>query len=453
MPIEWGPPGRARCVFSWRAVGIQLENVDLGVTPGGPERRRTTWLRTAIALVVAGGLVLVAQAARPDDEVDVAVEETTTTTGVTTPSDPERGSEVIPAPIALGAPDDGKDSVGLPITVEPATGLVDGQLVTVTGSGFPAGEAVGVVMCTKEAGRDHGARGVEACNLGRFAQGDADDQGVAVVRFAVQRILALDGQEVDCASEPARCIIGMGLLSDYDRSGGFALGFDPDAPLPPPPTMELAKTEGIADGETVDAVITGLPSDGVFLQLCEIGTSDRCIDLQSLPVDDEGSYRGGVQLWRSFGVHHQPAGLPPNVDCAVSRCALRLVGEMPGNRIPPEAVLGFDATRGGRDAPTAELLRPGPFGPADTIEVRVVGVDERTWSDANICFDDGACYGFGQSSGGPAGARIEIDLGTTEIRDGCTCLIQFSAHRSDASGSRLGPPPLFPDPITVTITG
>ena len=432
------------------AMAVQLDRVDLGPTPDGPDGSRIPPAPTVIGILAVLALVVAALVLRTDDDIEVAVEETTTTDPAAT-TVPGEGSG--PAPLALGAPDDGMDSVGLPVSAEPATDLVDGQLVTVSGSGFPAGEAVGVVMCTREAARDHGGRGVEACNLGNFAQADADSQGVAVVEFAVRRMMTLDGQEVDCASERGRCIIGMGLLSDYDQSGGFALHFDADAPAPPPPSMELAKTSDIADGETVDAVVTGLvPGGHVAVQQCEVLEPDRCVDLGAVVAGDDGVHRGGIRLWRTFGAHHQPGGMPPNVDCAVSRCQLQLLGETVGGRTLAPVELGFDPASGARVAPVAELVRPGPFGPTETVEIRLTGTDEGTWIDANMCLDTGECFGFGQSSVWPGGSAIEVDLRQLRGHAGCECAITFAGYRGGDGVTLSGPPPLFPDPITITIT-
>ena len=41
-------------------------------------------------------------------------------------------------------PRDGKSSIQLPLTVEPSTGLHDGQTVTVSATGFVPGESVGL---------------------------------------------------------------------------------------------------------------------------------------------------------------------------------------------------------------------------------------------------------------------------------------------------------------------
>ncbi|HEX4901193.1 MAG TPA: neocarzinostatin apoprotein domain-containing protein, partial [Acidimicrobiales bacterium] len=226
--------------------------LELGAQP--PDRRRRLGpLAVAVGSLLA--VVAVAVLVGPDGDGEVAVEEATTTTGVPGHAP---GRDAFPAPLALGAPDDGKESVGLPVRADPSTGLVHGQQVTVTGTGFPPGESVGVVMCAKEAGRDHGARGAEACNLGRFAQATSDADGTATVTFAVSRLVVLDGVEIDCASEPGRCLIGMGMISDYDTSGGVLVDFDPSVPLPDPPTATLERTTDLVSGEPVGLRVTGL---------------------------------------------------------------------------------------------------------------------------------------------------------------------------------------------------
>ena len=67
----------------------------------------------------------------------------------------ENGNK-LPAPQAglltpLG-PHDGRDSIQLPVAVEPNVDLSDGHRVTASSTGFVPGERVGIVQCASEAG-------------------------------------------------------------------------------------------------------------------------------------------------------------------------------------------------------------------------------------------------------------------------------------------------------------
>ena len=86
-----------------------------------------------------------------------------------------------PEPGALTplGPNDGLDSIQLPITVEPNVDLRDGDTVTASGPGFVPGEQVGIVQCAREAGgeaREQRA-GIDACTIGTVQYADADDDG------------------------------------------------------------------------------------------------------------------------------------------------------------------------------------------------------------------------------------------------------------------------------------
>ena len=74
-----------------------------------PPRRRRRFGPLAVAVSSVLAVVAVVVLVRPDDADDgdaVAVEEVTTSTAV-----PDRERDAVPTPIALGAPDDGKEEV------------------------------------------------------------------------------------------------------------------------------------------------------------------------------------------------------------------------------------------------------------------------------------------------------------------------------------------------------
>ncbi len=429
--------------------------VDIAPALAASRRRSRQPMAIAAAVVAALALIAGVVALQPEDEgdVDVAIDED----GLEDRADDDRPApdfDNAPAPIGLGAPDDGKDSVRLPIVAEPATGLVDGQTVRVSGQGFPPEESVGVVMCTKEAGQDHGARGVEACDITHYASGTSDAQGVASVDFDVRRIIRLDGEDVDCASEPGRCIIGMGLISDYDQSGGVAVDFDPSVPLPDKPTVELSKSENLVDGETVRVTATGL-EPGAPITMSQCATTDRgpgCTDSAALDgvADASGTFEGSVRLWRTFGAYG-PDG-PSNFDCAAVSCTLAVYSDLASSWPLPEPVLTFDPSRGGRVPPTLRVVDVGPFAVGDDFRVEVAGAPGGQYVELQLCdLDSSECagWGSGEIAGNPTVLEVSIDEegACTE-----TCRLTAFLHRMDG-GAQSGPPLLFPEPIPVPITG
>lgn len=413
--------------------------VELGAP--GPAARPRRWRPLAVASAMLVAVVGLAVAAGPSGEA-----------GPDQAADRDAGE--FPTPIDLGGPRDGKQSIALPVRVEPATGLIDGQEVTVTGTGFPAGASVGAVMCTREAGRGHGSRGVEACNIIHYAQATADATGVAVATFAVRRLVVLDGQEVDCASEAGRCLVAMGMISDYDTSGAAAVDFDPAVPLPAPPTVTLERTTGLADGEVVELRATGLvPGATLSWEVCSHDSRCGGSGFTQATADDGGRLRTDIRLWRQVGV--RGPGSEGTLDCAVDPCRLHLHGEAAGGRALPALDIAFDPARGGREQPTATLLAEGPFAAGEEVPIRVDGLPAGAIVDAMVCHPGGgecAGAGSGASEGGTAVITLLVPATGPQWPGACErCPVTFDTYPSEDPGNL--PPMLNADPLWVTIAG
>lgn len=409
---------------------------------GGPMGERRIGGRWA-PLVVSLGTVVAAAAliwwVGSGGDAEVSVEETTAT------------AAPFPTPIALGAPDDGKESIGLPVRAEPATGLVHGQQVTVTGTGFPPGESVGVVMCAREAGRDHGARGADACNLGRFAQATSDADGVVEVAFVVSRLVVLDGVEIDCASEPGRCLIGMGMISDYDTSGGVRVDFDAGSPLPDPPTATLERTTDLVSGEPVGLTVTGLlPGSPLSVEVC---AQDACggFPVITETAGDDGVLDAEIRLWRAFGVHASEPGQRGSVDCARDPCRLSFHGDVAGGRAIPPVEVRFDPAVDEPTVPVATVLVEGPFSPGDVVPLRITGVPAGARMDVSSCPPSGAqCAGVGGTADDEGVVDVELRLPRAADVPSCECMLVFGAYwERETTGDER--PLLHPDPIPITV--
>lgn len=430
---------------------IDLAPAGASIGTDAPRSRAVLVALAVVAALAAAVLVLV-----PGEDAEVAVDED----GTTTTSDPEREPEAdgrdagaFPAPLALGAPDDGKASVGLPVKAEPAIGLVDGQTVQVTGTGFPPGESIGVVMCTKEAGRDHGARGVDACNIGRYASTTADADGVATVGFEVRRLVVLDGREVDCASEAQRCLIGMGMISDYDQSGGVLVDFDPNMPLPDPPTATLQAEGPFDDGDAVTVRVDGLrPGTGVGAAVC---TADNalCTDAPSNGVvADDGTATFDVRLWRVFSAPVWEATTAgQDVDCAVVACSLQIWGEAAGDRAIPPVDLSFTDGPIDRERPVLEVRSEGPYRPGDRIEVFVPDVEPNGGLDLLLCGPTACAGGMVELDWVFGGIQARLTVPSAAEGNPCIgepCRLAAQVWAEPAPG---GAPPLAPAPVAVVV--
>lgn len=344
--------------------------------PGASGRRRLGVLGAVAALLV-GALVLADQ--RGDG-------------GPPDPDGEEATLDLEPSVLQLAGPRDGNESIGLPLIVEPSTGLEDGQRVTVTGGGFTPGESVGIVQCA-EAMPDQPGDAIDSCDIGQYTPATASSDGVATGEYPVKRILTTPRTgTVDCLAEAGRCVVAMGALNDYDRSGVHEIQFATGEPgteepvAPEIPTATVAPMLGLADGDTIRVEGTGFaPGEPLTALLCSVDPA-VCWQLAADPgqgdpfaisVDADGRVGVDLQVWR-FLPGDQPGTY---VDCAVSRCQLRL----DGSRVPEPIVLGFAA---GGPPPTGAAVSVEPsagLAPGDAIRVAGAGFAPDTPVGLQLC--------------------------------------------------------------------
>jgi hypothetical protein len=205
-------------------------------------------------------------------------------------------------PEVLGwAPIDFVESVLPPpdarITVDPVAGLVDGQMVTVTGLHFEKNENVGVSLCPVGDGL--------CWTVSPELTADAD--GGFTVEVPVWRLLDNGpGQFVDCAAAAGTCV-----LSAASYSGSAAepvpLTFDAAGPMPIIPQTTATPADDLVDGQEVTVSGTGfLPGHGLLLQLCAIaddGTAERCLiddntGFDFIDVADDGTWTATLTVVR-----------------------------------------------------------------------------------------------------------------------------------------------------------
>ena len=117
------------------------------------------------------------------------------------------------------------------VTVEPATGLVDGQEVAVSVVGFEPGEELGLIQCAPS---PPGVGSVYACLPYRFQP--ADGAGELHTTFVVARTYHDDetGADIDCLA--VQCFLGSGIPSGVFPDIRADLSF---APLPAPAAVPL----------------------------------------------------------------------------------------------------------------------------------------------------------------------------------------------------------------------
>jgi hypothetical protein len=377
-----------------------------------------------------------------------------------------------PGTLTALAPHDGKDSIQLPLTVTPsAEGLHDGDIVTVSAPGFEPGESVGIVQCAQEAGGETREQrgGIDGCDISPFTQVTADEGGVATGTYTVQRILTtpITGT-VDCAAVAERCLVAMGALNDYDRSGGYGITFAPEVTSSDPgveiPTLTVAPAESLADGDLVRVTGDGYtPNTAYGVEVCAKDPSGCWMTGESLDISeqmsecvDECPYVGEVGV-ESDADGHIDAELPvwrflpgmdpgTYIDCAISSCTLRL--STGADIAPPPAALHFSGGGPGPVPPAVAVDPSANLAAGDTVVVRGVGFTAGSYLSISLCVTtaDGAEWGcFGSGSDQPridaeGTFAVEFEIPSTEsMGEGSPMMTSCAATGPCPSGTSSGP--------------
>ncbi|QGG93814.1 neocarzinostatin apoprotein domain-containing protein [Actinomarinicola tropica] len=232
--------------------------------PAEPGRGLPRWAPTAIfaALVLLIGVVVAAQDPGADDpgtDDDLTEDLAFELDGAT----------------AVGGPRDGLDSLRLPVQATPAQGLVDGQTVTVSGSGFPPSRNLGIVMCTPLGPSSIG--GVDNCQISPYTAVTSDAQGNFSAEHPVRRYVTLANGVHDCAQAPPEgsthtCVVAVGAIDDYDQSGTIGVHFDPDVPGTPPLSIHMDPQGPVSVGDTLTVTVeNAAPGSSWWVDVCGQG--------------------------------------------------------------------------------------------------------------------------------------------------------------------------------------
>ncbi|MCU0309862.1 MAG: neocarzinostatin apoprotein domain-containing protein [Acidimicrobiales bacterium] len=229
-------------------------------------RRRLALAVTAVALVVAAGLPAVPASA-----------------GVSTPA-------------------------AAAFSVTPNTLLLNNQLVTAAGTGYPAGTQIGIVQCKTDPG------GPQGCDLSRLDYVTSDGAGAFSVGYQVKRVIRVGTDSVDCATAGA-CIVGAGVVPDGVPAANAAIQFDPSQPLPPPPSLAVAPNTDLVDRQIVTVTGGGFdPGAGVGVIQCRTGAggAEDCDfnTLRFFPADPDGGFSSPFTVRRLIRVGTE------TIDCA-----------------------------------------------------------------------------------------------------------------------------------------
>lgn len=272
------------------------------------------------------------------------------------------------------SPIDGKASWRLPVLLEPESGVHDRDQIKVYGRGFENNEQVGIVFCASEA--DTANSGIGACDLGTNGGFDnvqyatAGGDGTILATITVRRhIVTPDQGEVDCASAAERCLVGMGAISNYDRSGGSYLQFD-GAPDFPTPTLTVTPDGDLTAGQTVDVSVSNwAPSRQIRFQQCQ---GVVCQNLLDGAATSDGTFAAQLVLNDEIVVDGvaNPCG---------GTCVLRATGiGLPGQSVQPfpdDHPLTFVLPADGQEASTTTAAPTTTTAPATTTAPQTPATD------------------------------------------------------------------------------
>jgi hypothetical protein len=140
------------------------------------------------------------------------------------------------------------------LAVEPATGLVDRQTVTVRGTNFDSNTQFGAAECdAKLAGELQNSAG---CDLTTVGLARTAGDGTVTFTMPLRRIIQVQGVDVDCAVAGA-CVLGGATIPDGfnpTEAASAAIQFDPN--VPPIPRLTVAVTVDKVTRYVVSGTVT-----------------------------------------------------------------------------------------------------------------------------------------------------------------------------------------------------
>jgi hypothetical protein len=151
------------------------------------------------------------------------------------------------------------------LAVDPSTGLLDGQKVTVSGTGFGAGTPVLLTECVEP-------DVTVDCDFATVALAVAADDGSLSSSYEVTRVINGGENPVDCA-QPSTCVVTATSELDPTATVSAPISFADVAIVPP--TMTVTPSTGLIDGQNVTVTGKGFrPHDEILLTECAAGSLD-----------------------------------------------------------------------------------------------------------------------------------------------------------------------------------
>ncbi len=157
------------------------------------------------------------------------------------------------------------------ITVNPATNLVDGLSVRVSGHGFRPHAFGQAIECTAN------AHDFSECDATSYPA-NVDAQGRVSTDFPLAAQIDLAGTLVDCRKSACELVVTQGFTFDSRLTARVPLAFSRNGPLLPPPVLRVTPSRRLVDRSVVQVTGSGLRRQSfVTLAVCAGHTAPpRC---------------------------------------------------------------------------------------------------------------------------------------------------------------------------------
>lgn len=249
------------------------------------------------------------------------------------------------------------------ITVTPDTNLVDGQAVTVAGTGFGDPELVGIFQCAK-------GLGLDGCDLDSATPAFDLDNGAFSETHYVAALLDTEAGPIDCRTYVDGCRVV--ASEDFALAGSARadVTLDPLGPLAPPPSVAVDPASDLVDEQVVQVTATGFRAhDYVLMAQCTAGTTiatETCGgSIDFVEADGSGTLEAEFQV---DAVFYPFFGDEP-IDCRVEACEIAVAASYDYERFGAAAVT-FDP-----DAPLHPVMNITVTPHADLVDDQVVQVE------------------------------------------------------------------------------
>jgi hypothetical protein len=284
------------------------------------------------------------------------------------------------------------------LVVTPATGLLAGDTVTVTGSGFLPSDFLRITECAKDS---------PFCS-GPSVYLQADGTGGFSTPLTVQlRVPDSSGNPTHCLA--VACVVQAESTRDPDYVARMPVVFDPNQPLPPTPAITVEPATGLLHDQTVTVTGTGFdPESFIDLSQCGSDSGPFCGEFSgSAQADAAGAFTTTLPVSRlvsAFG----PTGYTVQ-DCATVPCSIGAVAfsNESSFELTASAPISFD---GSVPPPALPVVT---FGPTTDLPYQALV----------------AIHGTGYSAGEPVYAQYCVESPTT---GGCTT---YTSGVADPSGT------------------